>query len=79
MSRGDKNGSGGAGTSVLSGRSVTMFEIVPTTLGKECMGECESLRLGFGSTMEDVVSFLRSGVHVGPESLKLGNADDDKT
>ena len=76
---GDENGSGGRGTRVLSGGSVTMFGIVPTTLGTECMGECESLRLGFGSTMEDGVSFLRSDLNVAPESLKLGHADDDKT
>ncbi len=67
------------GTRVLSGGIVTMFGIVPTTLGTECMGEGESLRLGHGSTREDVVSFLRSGVHVDLESLKFGNSDDDKT
>ena len=64
---------------MLCGTSVTVFRNVPTALGTECKGECESLRLGFGSTMEDGVSFLRSDLHVAPESLKLGHADDDKT
>ena len=43
------------------------------------MGDCESLRFGIGSTMDDGVSLLRSGVHEAPEPVKLGHADDDKT
>ncbi len=50
-----------------------------TVMVEQCNADCESLRSGFGSTIEGRISSIRSDVHVAPESLKLGNSDEDKT